>query len=129
MNACELGALHCFDSSNEGMARRIALLTELVLDLALEVEALRAERAGAAAKTGDGAYAEAYMKSAAVAHSGAGVVPGWLKLMTRFYSTSEEDNTLDGRPLRELLLLRRLGVDEDRLRAFAEHIRHVESLT
>jgi hypothetical protein len=32
-------------------------------------------------------------------------------------------------PLRELLLLRRLGVDEDRLRAFAEHIRHVESLT
>jgi len=36
---------------------------------------------------------------------------------------------IGGRPLREVLLLRRLGLSDGHLRQFAEHIRHVEELT
>jgi hypothetical protein len=129
MTSHELGALWNTDRSNEGLARRLDLLTELVFDLAVEVEALRAERIGNAAKTGDGAYANAYMKAAGVAHNGAGVVPPWMKLFALFYGSGDQDKSPDGRSLRELVLLRRLGISEERLRDFVEHIRHLEELS
>jgi hypothetical protein len=107
------------DSTNEALAKRVSLLTEMVFDLVLEVEALRAERVALASKTGDATYAEAYMQTAATAHNSAGVVPSWVKLLIHFYGW-RDDAAMDGRPLRELVLLRRLGVSEERLRAFVE---------
>src|SRR5512138_773553 len=122
MKASELNALWRADGSNDGLARRLDLLTELVFDLAVEVEALRAERVANAAKTGDAAYAGAYMEAAAVAHNGAGLVPSWMKLFALFYGRRDQDTTLDGTSLRELVLLRRLGISEEQLREFVEHI-------
>jgi hypothetical protein len=129
MKLNDLDTLYRQDSSNEGLARRINLLTEMVVDLILEVEALRAERVASASKTGDATYAEAYMQTAATAHNAAGVVPSLTKLLIRFYGWQDESAAMDGRPFRELVLLRRLGVSEERLRAFIEHLDFVESLT
>jgi hypothetical protein len=129
MKANELGALWSADRSTEGLARRVDLLTELVFDLAVEVEGLRAERVAHAAKTGDTAYADAYAEASGVAHNGAGVVPGWMKLLARFYGWRDEDAAFDGGSLRELVLLRRLGLGDDQLREFVEHIRHLQELS
>jgi len=129
MRTHELGALLGGDDSRDGLAKRVALLTEVVFDLLVEVDALRLERAAHAARTGDRTYAEAYEESATVAHNGAGVIPGSLKLLARFHGGRAEETSIDGRPLREVLLLRRLGLSDEQLRQFAEHIRQVEELT
>jgi hypothetical protein len=129
MRTHDFRALLGGDDSYEGLAKRVALLTEVVFDLLVEVEALRLERAAHAARTGDRTYAEAYQASAAVAHNGAGVIPGSFKLLARFYGGRDEEMSTDGRPLREVLLLRRLGLSDEQLREFAEHIRHVEELS
>jgi hypothetical protein len=129
MKIGDLDNLYGRDSSTESLAKQVDVLREMVFDLVLEVEALRAERVAWASKTGDATYAEAYMETASRAHNSAGVVPGWTKLLIHFYGWKDQSAETGGRRLYELVLLRRLGVSEERLRDFIEHIEHVESLT
>jgi hypothetical protein len=52
-----------------------------------------------------------------------------MKLFALFYGRRDQDSTVDGRSLRELVLLRRLGISEERLREFVEYIRHMGELS
>jgi len=83
---------------------RVELLIGLVLDLFLEVEALRATMlstgAGAAGK--DSAYGRAYRDTAYLTHNSCGLSSGEEKLFALFYHAGGM-----GRAWRESLMLRR----------------------
>ena len=80
--------------------RRLKILTMVVLDLMMEVEALR-EAAGSGS-----VYRDAYRNAALLTHHNAGLSEGWEKVVDRFYP---EEEATEGRTWRELLMMRRLG--------------------
>ena len=117
-------------------AARLSVLSRLVVDLLVEVEALSgalaASHAGAASgpthqgydtpchdealTDGEGAYPGAYVDAAYVLHNAAGPTGGVEKLLARFYPDGAAGP-------REALMLRRLGFSEaeiDRFVAAAE---------
>jgi hypothetical protein len=123
--------------------RRAQAVGRVVLDLLMEVEALRRavqelSARAAPADAGDDAlarprhglsaprtvYAEAYADSAWLTHFSAGPSSGWEKLLAEFYPGGLRENDL-----RELELLRRLGVSDADLAAYAESARGAETCT
>ncbi len=99
-----------FFSSEPPTDRRVALLAAIVLDLMMEVEALRdaairtnTERP---AQSGASPYAEAYRDTAYLTHDATGPSGGRMKLLARFYPRRREE---PDRAWRESILMERLG--------------------
>ncbi len=112
---------------------KFELLVSVVCDLMLEVEALRAtvlemQKTEHAETTG---YAKHYRDTAYLAHNGAGKSSGIAKLLQLFYLPSPEkgaEATGHARSWREVLMLRRLGYDENEIREFKQDAQLAESL-
>ncbi len=111
---------------------RVRVLTELVLDLVVEVEALRsafllaARAKGVAAK--QTTYGRAYRDATLLTHDASGVSGGMEKLLARWLGDRTE-NTLNGHRVRELAMLRRLGYSEDELKQYLEEAESHEART
>ena len=123
-------------------AVRTEALTRLVIDLMVEIEALRAalvqSQVGGAGKPvhggydipchdetladGKGAYAAAYVDAAYVLHNSAGPSGGVEKLLARFYPAGAAEP-------REALMLRRLGFSESEVARFAEAAEQAEQFS
>jgi hypothetical protein len=121
---------------------RVAVLSDVVLDLLVEVEALRdalaRTKAGGAARPvhggydlpctdrelaeGKAAYPAAYVDTAFVPHNGAGPSGGIEKLLARFYPT-------DAREPREAIMLRRLGFTDAEIARFFAATRQAQQFT
>jgi len=98
-------------------ARRVEALTTLVLDLLVEVDALRQAQATQTA------YRDAYRAAALLTHNSAGPSSGWQKLLERFYPLQASS---DGRAWRELLMLRRLGFTPTEMEAYQAEAEQAE---
>lgn len=95
-------------------------LVAVVMDLMMEVEALRRAIASASG------YPEAYRSTALLTHDASGPSTGWDKLLHRFYP---EDQDARGRAWRESLMLRRLGCSSEDLEAYQREAEGMEVLT
>ncbi len=124
-------------------ATRAELLGQVVLDLLMEVEALRravkelSDRAGPA-DAGDNihagprhavpgpstAYAAAYAETAWLTHCAAGPTDGWEKLLAEFYSWGRVPSEW-----RECLMLKRLGFSDADVAKYMESAREAETYT
>lgn len=111
--------------------QRLEELSHVVSQLLLEVEALRAtviELETRAGITGTrSAYAAKYRDTFLLSHNAAGVRPGAFKVMESFDRRGLPD--LYGRPLREVIMLRRLGYTDDEIEEYARQAEHVSQLT
>lgn len=109
---------------------RIAFLTELVLDLLVEVEALREGQLEAAEAEGqrgkDTPYGRAWRRVVELSHNAAGPSSGIEKIF-RSWSGSAQD--AEGGSGRELAMLERLGYADDEIEAFLEHLEQLETYT
>jgi len=94
---------------------RLTLLQGVVVDLILEIQALRMVMADAGPSL-RAAYAERYRKVAALSHNGASVTTGVEKMLMAFI---DADGRGEGE-LREEPMLRRLGIDVDEYRREVE---------
>jgi hypothetical protein len=122
---------------------RAKMLGRVVLDLLMEVEALRravkdlSDRAGAADAGDDAlsgprhgvssprtAYAAAYLDTAWLTHWSAGPSGGWEKLLAEYYSW---DSRLP--EWRECLMLERLGFSQADISNYKESARQAETCT
>jgi len=113
---------------------RTDVLVAMVLDLVMEVEALRA--AQLASNSGshgpDSAYARAYRDTAYLTHNASGPSFGVEKLLSRFYpAEAEEDAVLPRRrrTWRECLMLLRLGLSREQIHAYQEDARRAETFS
>ena len=113
-------------------AAKVRVLTDLVLDLLLEVEALRSAlllAAGAKGVAGkQTTYGRAYRSTALLSHDAAGPSGGWEKLLAVWLGDQEEGPG-NGPRLRELAMLKRLGYSEQELKAYVEEAEGYESRT
>jgi hypothetical protein len=119
--------LHGGDSAAE-----VRVLADLVLDLLIEVEALRcallleAKAKGVAGK--DTTYGRAYRSTALLSHDAAGPSGGLEKLLAVWLG-DQADHSLNGFRLRELAMLRRLGYSEQELEEYARAAESYEMRT
>lgn len=112
---------------------KIDLLVSVVCDLLMEVEALRAtvlemQKTEHTETTG---YAKHYRDTAYLVHNGAGKSSGIAKLLQLFYAPSPEKGAEvagHARSWREVLMLRRLGFDENEIREFKQDAQIAETL-
>jgi hypothetical protein len=109
-------------------------LVAIILDLLMEVEALRTAVLASQTETSgkDSDYARAYRDTAYLTHNAAGPSSGLEKLLAQFYPRSLEREGRDerqGRAWRECLFLRRLGFTEDEIRAYKEEAEEAEAFT
>ena len=124
---------------------RIDVLAALVLDLFMEVEALRRfavtldeQRSGRlecprqsghnelTLSRDKSAYQIAYVDTAYVTHNNAGPSGGLDKLLTEFYPAAADEM---GRAWREALLLERLGFSREEITAYKKAAEEAEMLT
>jgi hypothetical protein len=107
--------------------RNITLIS-MVSDLLVEVEALREAviRLSASAGRDASSYRDAYLETALLSHNSAGPSTGVDKILALFYPDQSE---ADGRPLREVVMLRRLGMSQAELDAFQKEAKDLEVLT
>jgi hypothetical protein len=134
------GVLHGYEGD---LARRTEVLGRIVLDLLMEVEALRkavkelSDRTGAPDAGEDilggprhgvlgprTAYAAAYADTAWLTHCAAGPTDGWEKLLAEYYSWDAEPSEW-----RECLILKRLGFSDADIARFMESARQAETFT
>lgn len=94
-------------------SERAAALSSLVMDLLVEVQALRL--AVAAVPEAREKYREAYESTYVLSHNSAGVTPGQVKVLKEFLTQ------------REGAWLKRLGVSDAEVAAFESHCREVET--
>jgi hypothetical protein len=126
-------------------AARVNALCQVVIDLLVEVEALREALLQLCPETqgshvhkgydipchddtltkGKGAYQAAYVNAAYVRHNAAGPFGAIEKLLARFYAV---DGTVEIEP-RELLMLRRLGFSEEEIVRFRAAVRKAEQFS
>jgi hypothetical protein len=112
-----------FDRPSAGHAellRRVDALTRVVLDLLLEVEALRE------AQTANRNYRDAYRATCLLTHNSAGPSSGWEKLIECYYPY---DKTADGRVWRESIMMRRLGFTPAECSEYEKDAREAETYT
>lgn len=101
---------------------RIRALTELVLYLLQEVEALRTLHAEVAADDDQRQrYREAYRKASLLAHNSAGPTTGTEKLIQSWLAPAGEP--------REVALLRRLGCSDEEIKLFKRNLEFASSLS
>jgi hypothetical protein len=121
--------------SSSSLNLRVEALVKLVLDLLMEVEAVREvlvraveETRGAPAQCGcdvpcpgefpgKAGYQRTYLDTAYLTHNAAGPTSGFEKLLARFYP---EDTTANGRRWREVLMLERLGFSKEEIERFKD---------
>jgi hypothetical protein len=127
---------------------RLQTLERIVLDLMMEIEALRAAVIELSSRTGpvresadafdDGpagvagphsAYGKAYLEAAWLSHWAAGPSSGDDKILEQFYDNQRDDSHREFKMWRELLMLRRLGYNEAQLRQYVENARAAETCT
>jgi hypothetical protein len=108
-------------------SHRIEALTQIVLDLMVEVEALRGALLTDPSRRGDpvnkGSYASSYRDTAYLTHDASGCEPRVLKLMQLFYPSERESLW------REILMLRRLGFSEKEIDLYKEEAKRAEMFT
>ena len=102
------------------LEQRIGMLTAVVVDLMVEVEALRGALIGVAG------YREAYKQTGLLSHDSTGPSMGLEKVIDRFYP---RDGDAGGRVWRESLMLRRLGFSADDVAAYREEAKGMETRT
>jgi hypothetical protein len=125
---------------------RLGTLVTLVLDLLMEVEALRealmrleagthaADRSDGCESTcrgliqlcGKSAYGRAYLDTAYLTHNNAGPSGGLDKLLAKFYPLGSDEA---GRTWRESLLLDRLGFSEPEIAEYMKAAEEAEMFT
>ena len=107
------------------------VLTQMVFDLFLEVEALRSMALNPRAGLID-IYAEAYRATALTSHCSTGPSDGWEKLLAEFYPSGYEEpsGSASGKQVwRESLLLKRLGFTPEELESFKQLAAEMELYT
>lgn len=104
---------------------RLKMVVEMVLDLLVEVEALRT---AVIRLSGDDAsqYRDAYRDAAFLSHNAAGPSSGREKILRLFYPGSAEP---DAWGWRETLLLRRLGMSDADLEKYKKEAKGAELYT
>ena len=102
------------------LGKHLDMLTTVVLDLMMEVEALREARAAGSD------YRDAYRNTGLLMHDSTGPSMGWDKLLDRYYP---RDKDLTGRVWRESLMLRRLGVSAGQIEAYRREAQGMEIRT
>ncbi len=139
---CRVGSLE--ETSSE---QRIQVLERVVLDLMMEIEALRMavieisnpkstceeqtdvlERSPGGVSGKHTPYGKAYLETAWMTHWSADVTCGWDKLVELFYDSNDERNQ-GMQPMRELIMLRRLGYDASKIAEYCESARDAETCT
>lgn len=107
---------------------KIQILVAMILDLLMEVEALRAALlatdAGATGK--DSAYGRVYRSTAYLTHNSCGTSAGLEKLLALFYPDKVQANR---RTWRESLMLRRIGFSEADIGTYKEEAEQAETFT
>jgi hypothetical protein len=111
-------------ASGASPADRFNVLVGIVLDLMMEVQALRDERLRRGQDLGS--YRESYRDNALLPHNSAGTSTGWEKLLREFYPRQRRP---DGRVWRESLMLRRLGFTAAEIAAFEDEAEQSETYT
>jgi hypothetical protein len=123
-------------ASSKGAERdpRIEVLVAMVLDLLVEIEALRtvvsASKLGVGGK--ESAYGRAYQQTAYLTHNACGPSSGMEKLLALFYppqAEGEERSWYQPMTWRECLQMRRLGFSDEEVRAYKEAAREAETFT
>jgi hypothetical protein len=104
------------------------ILVEMIQDLMMEVESLRAALAELTQKLDleEDPYARAYLETARLSHNSAGPLSGQDKLLELFYPWNKED---DGRNWREAIMMRRLGLSEEEIGDFKREAAQAEMYT
>jgi len=109
---------------------KVEALTELVLALLMEVEALRAglmdESQARGVTLKDSPYGRAYRSTALLTHNAAGPSGGVEKLLQRWVSNH---TTRSGIALRESLMLIRLGYSQEEIEQYKEEAELYETFT
>lgn len=127
---------------------RLATLERIVLDLMMEIEALRAcvmelsssavrpeENSDALAPSPGGVdgdhspYGKAYMQTAWLTHWAAGPTSGFDKLLKHFYGRSSTSKGAHPGQYRELLMLQRLGYSEAQIAQYVQNADAAETCT
>jgi len=104
------------------------MLMDMISDLLVEVEALREAviRLSTNIGTDTAPYREAYRETALLSHNCAGPSSGMDKVLARFYPDSSGTAK---EPLREVIMLRRLGMGQSELDLFEKEAKGLEVLT
>src|SRR5262245_33931302 len=105
-------------------ADRVDVLVDLVLDLFMEVAALRDDRIRRGQHLDS--YRVAYRDNALLSHNSAGPSSGWDKVLSHFYPSQKRD---DGRVWRESTMLRRLGSTDAEVLDFENEAKQSETYT
>ena len=114
------------------IAAKVDVLGDLVLNLLVEVEALRrallldAKAKGVAGK--QTTYGQAYRSTALLSHDAAGPSGGLEKLLAMWLG-DQADRSLNGARLRELAMLKRLGYSEQELEEYVAEAESYEMRT
>lgn len=104
-------------------------LIELVLDLAVEVEALRAAVIDGGDSRVLAAYRSAYAATAMLPHDASGPAGGVHKLLERFYPDEQTEEWGEATSWREALMLRRLGASPEEIAAWQAEAREAQTFT
>ena len=123
--------------SNEvqSLERKVSILTHLVFELLREVEALREAQIREIQAEGitpkDSPYGTAYLDTALLTHNAAGVTTGVEKLLFRWLGDESVliPKNYIGSVLREILMLKRLGLTDEELQKYIEDAEAAEKLT
>jgi hypothetical protein len=113
---------------------RTEALVAVVLDLLMEVEALRAAvvTVSGEASGKDSAYGRAYRSTAYLTHNASGPSSGLDKLLALFYPAEAETDSggsTGRRAWRERLMLHRLGFSEEEIREYKDEAEQAETFT
>lgn len=127
---------------------RIQTLERIVLDLMMEIEALRMtvikltdkppsepesnnvlEEKHVGVSGDHSLYAQAYMETAWVTHWAAGPLSGWDKLIERFYHNEAANYASRKMGYRELIMLRRLGYTPTQIDQYMDKAEAAETCT
>jgi|GEM_PF-2467835 len=126
--------LHSLWSENQ--EDRIEALTELVIALLMEVEALRSVHLEACRQTNvsakDSLYGKAYYETALLTHNSAGPSGGIEKLFSRYVGYSGSQSIfypIDKSKLRELVMLGRLDFTAEEIEKYNDEVEFVGTLT
>jgi hypothetical protein len=122
MDARQIARAIAFGSAELGDSRKdrlIEALTTLVIDLLVEVEALRR------CQLKEAAYVDAYRDVAEMSHDSSGVMMSIEKVIACFYP---DDVAPNRRIWREPLMMQRLGMAPEAIEAFIRHALEVSEL-
>jgi hypothetical protein len=123
----------------EQQAQKIAVLTDVVFELLREVEALRAasiadtKRQGIALR--ESSYGRAYEDTAMGTRSWARMSDGWPNLFALWMGYTWFDGRDDlaqasfGEPMREMIMMRRLGFSREEIDAYLQGVRETYANT